>query len=364
MKYLHIVGNEFKFVLPIITYLNTEFEAREHLFLLLNATKKQSAVFKRNKNVVILWPYDSEFKIIRLFLLFIKVPISIVLLLLYTARAKKIFVHGLFDIKVILFYYLIRNELLKSTWIIWGGGDLDDEENYLKKGVKSKVEYYVKGNFNEYMTYIKEDYLVAVKLYQAKGEFRECLIYKSNVFNPYLINSRNVSSTTRIMVGNSADSENNHLEILEKLERYKEHDIHIFCVLSYGEKPWTPGYINKIINFGTEKFGSKFTAILEYIKYDDYLEFLNSIDIAFFDHKYQQAMGNTISLLGFGKKVYLRNKAPHKEFLSRLGVHTFSMDEISLERISESISTSNTRIVTEHFSDQKLRNQWQDVLEK
>ena len=38
----------------------------------------------------------------------------------------------------------------------------------------------------------------------------------------------------------------------------------------------------------------------------DYLKILGKIDIAIFNHERQQAVGNITSLLGLGKKVYIK----------------------------------------------------------
>lgn len=58
-------------------------------------------------------------------------------------------------------------------------------------------------------------------------------MYPSNLYHEYSIN--NVSKTKEniiIQVGNSADCTNDHIEVFNKLKRYK--NIKIICPLSYG----------------------------------------------------------------------------------------------------------------------------------
>ena len=152
------------------------------------------------------------------------------------------------------------------------------------------------------MTYIKGDYDLAVKIYKSKAAFHHCIMYPSNVY--YDIDfSRNFNETkyTRVLVGNSASLTNNHLEIFDKL---KKHDnIVVFTPLSYGDLD----YREKVISEGRKIFKERFMPITDFMTSDKYNKFLFSMDIAIFNHKRQEAMGNTITLLGMGKKVFIRD---------------------------------------------------------
>lgn len=362
MKFLHIVGNDRKFIFPLIPYINENFDIGQHKFLFLNATIDEANDLKKYSNTIVLWPYDSTNNMVRRLLLFIKVPLSFIYLLINYLQSNKIFIHGLFDKKVILFLFVFNKFLKRSAWIMWGGGDLDSIESYNCKGIKKRIERIVKSGFAEYITYVEDDYKQAEKMYGAKGKYKECLVYKSNVFNCKVEKNTNNNDIINILVGNSADAENNHLEILDKIKKYKEQNIKIYCILSYAEKPWTLGYKSKVIEYGREIFGEKFIPITDFMTYDAYIDFLRTIDIAIFDHKYQQAMGNTINLLGLGKKVYLRDNVPHKMFLNRLGITTYSSNDIVIDRISKDIIEKNTNIVRKYFSEENLKKQWLMIL--
>ncbi len=64
-------------------------------------------------------------------------------------------------------------------------------------------------------------------------------------------------------------------------------------------------YKQEIINIGDKLFSNQFYPIIELMEYNDYLSFLNSVDIAIFNHNRQQAVGNIILLLSMGKTIYL-----------------------------------------------------------
>ena len=90
---------------------------------------------------------------------------------------------------------------------------------------------------------------------------------------------------------------------------------------------------------------------------DKYVEFLNNIDIAIFAHNRQQAMGNTISLLGMGKKVYMRHDITPCTFFSEIGVKVFDFNNIDLETINSNVMNENIEIIKSSFSKDKYIRQ-------
>jgi hypothetical protein len=109
-------------------------------------------------------------------------------------------------------------------------------------------------------------------------------------------------------------------------------------------------YAKNITDRGKEIFGDKFIAMLDFMPFDKYLEFLGEIDIAVFAHKRQQAMGNTITLLGLGKKVYMRNDVTPFETFKDIGVKVFDVESIEIDLIDEITKEQNLKRIKEHFS--------------
>ena len=95
--------------------------------------------------------------------------------------------------------------------------------------------------------------------------------------------------------------------------------------------------------------------------FEKYLEFLGKIDIAVFAHKRQQAMGNMTTLLGLGKKVYLRSDVTPWEFYSKLGVKVFDVDGLELLPIHKDEATRNRQIVAGNFSHDALVAQLREI---
>lgn len=206
---------------------------------------------------------------------------------------------------------------------MWGGDFYFPEKQvWIKKQVIKRMGHFI--------TYIKGDYFLAQKWYGASGEYHECFMYPSNLYKEHDIKQKELN-TINIQIGNSADPSNNHLDVLSKLVKYKDENIQIFTPLSYGDQE----YAKDVIAKGKELFGEKFVALTDFMPFEKYLEFLGEIDIAIFAHKRQQAMGNTITLLGLGKKVYMRSDISPWQLFNDIDVKVFDVDDIQIDTIDE-----------------------------
>ena len=279
-------------------------------------------------------------------------------------RSSKVILHGLFDIKLVILLFFTPWILKKCYWIVWGG-DLyyhqlsTNDRNYK---LKELLRGFVIKRIGHLVTYIEGDYHLAQQWYGAKGQYHECIMYLSNTFTDYDLPPKQDQSTN-ILIGNSADPSNNHEEILEKLVPYKDADIKIYCPLSYGDQ----NHAKQTIQKGKAIFGEKFISLAEFMPFDKYLELLANIDIAIFAHKRQQAMGNTITLLGLGKKVYMRNDITPWQTLSEMNLEIFNFDDIGSEETLTSLnseqSLKNSEIIKNYFNKETLKSQLRKIFE-
>ena len=96
---------------------------------------------------------------------------------------------------------------------------------------------------------------------------------------------------------------------------------------------------------------------------DDYLNFLEKIDIAIFNHRYQQAMGNAITLLGLGKKLYIRTDITPWALFQSLGVEVYDVKKIDLMPMDQTIGLRNKSVIKKHFSEKNLIAQLSRIFE-
>jgi hypothetical protein len=318
-KIVHIIVID-KFIPAFIEFVNQHFDEEDHLYIVLG--KRDDRYGK----------LDAEN------ILFINKKRKIITLLKYLYSAKKIIIHGLWNEIFIKILFVQPWLLKKSYWVMWGGDFyFPEKHSWYKKQVIKKMGYFI--------TYLKGDYHLVQEWYGAKGEYCECFMYPSNLYKEYEV-VETAHKTINIQVGNSADSTNNHFEVLQKLLKFKDEDINIFVPLSYGDE----NYAKEVIAKGKELFGDKFKPMVDFMPFDKYLKFLGSIDIAIFAHKRQQAMGNTITLLGLGKKVYMRDDVTPWKFFEDKGVKNFNLESIDLKLITIDDKLSNQNKIANYFS--------------
>lgn len=310
-KILHISGCD-KFIPPFVEFIKENFDFKQHEFLLTGGMSEESLIKAENVHLAkktLIARLSHYFKV-----------------LIKMHQADKVILHGLFDIKLVFILFCTPWLLKKCYWVIWGG-DLYvyqlGERNWKWK-VREFFRRSVIKNMGNFITHTTGDFELAKKWYGASGKHHRCFSYISNMYHEVSF-SKEASNTINILVGNSADPTNNHLEVFEMLETFKEQDIKIIVPLTYGDQV----YAQEVINEGKKRFSDKFESINEHMSFDQYLRFLANIDIAIFNHKRQQAMGNIRTLLGMGKKVHMRNELTSTKSLIDDGIKVFSLDQIN-----------------------------------
>lgn len=355
MRIFHLMSND-KFIPPFIKFINDNFNSKEHEFCIfggkeyqkIEASKKNVKIYINNYKKYIL-------KILYYIVCYIKIFFKMI-------ESDKIILHGLFNTLTIIFLFFNPWFLKKSYWVIWGG-DLYSYKKRKKKLLNKiyyKMETYVKGNCKGYITHIYGDYELARKWYGASGKYYYSFMYLSNVYRKIELEEKLNIENLNIQIGNSADPSNNHMEILERLKKYRNKNIKLYCILSYGDREW----IKKVINKGKELFKEKFIPITEFLSYEDYLKLLTEIDIAIFAHNRQQGVGNITSLLGMGKTVYLKKSVTTYEMFRKLGVELKEFDKMEkLEILSLEKRKMNKIIIEENFTEKKLKKSWKNIFE-
>jgi hypothetical protein len=346
MNIVHI-GSATVFMPPFIRLMETTpFNKNKHFFFLSESISTDEIV------------ESSRVKLIK-GNIFKKIAMMLELLSLMK-DSDKVILHGLFDPKVILLLFFNRKVLKKTYWVLWGG-DLYCYK-FCPKNWKNKLRYFFLGsvikNIGNIITYIKGDYCYAVEWFGSKANYHECIMYSSNLYKEYKAPSKQHSGIN-IQVGNSADPSNNHLEIFDKLEAFKEQDIKIYAPLSYGNQV----YAKQVIAEGKKRFSDKFEALTEIMSFDQYLAFLGKIDIAVFNHKHQQAMGNTITLLGLGKKVYMRSDVTQWEFFKEHGMVIFDIENFKLTPMPKESAQTNILYTKDYFSEENYQQQLSEVFQ-
>ncbi|MBC3380906.1 TDP-N-acetylfucosamine:lipid II N-acetylfucosaminyltransferase [Serratia fonticola] len=338
MKIVHICPID-KFIPSFVDCVNNNFNSEEHVFWIFG----RSDIFDIKDNHNVKYIGASKFAKLK----------TITELIIDANKSDKVIFHSFLGAKLAAIFFFMPWIMSKCYWFIWGG-DL-----YSFKA-KRNLRWYLKEAFRRpvikrmgyLVTYVQGDYELAKEWYGCKGHFLECLMYTSNVYNHVELDKKNNDETVMIL-GNSADPTNNHIDALKRIEIFKDENIRVIVPLSYGDKK----YAVKVIAEGQRLLGAKFQPITDFMPYEKYLELLSTVDVAIFNHDRQQAMGNTISLLGLKKTVFINRNTTQWRLFEAKGIKVLDMREFTLEYIDDEQKKVNSERIKEYFSHENLIKQ-------
>ncbi|WP_029232402.1 TDP-N-acetylfucosamine:lipid II N-acetylfucosaminyltransferase [Butyrivibrio sp. VCB2006] len=286
-------------------------------------------------------------------------------------KADRIIVSGIFGFEERLFE-LPKSIKKKMYWQFWGGDLLRYDESNIshdadglekKKRFVSCLEEIKACIFLtplEYKEYVRifgteKEHYVAAMPYDPEDY---CCDYT-------LFISKEKNSALRIIVGNSASSENEHERVFDLLSPFNDQDILIICPLVYGDEEYKEDVIAK----GKKIFGNKFLPVTEWSNLKQYHYFLGTMDIGIFAMKRQQAMGNILALLKMGKKIYLeKDGLNYRHFTKNYGFYCYDIGELDDMRfvdfayIDKEIARTNMEIGLRDNPIDNMVMEWKKVL--
>ena len=219
-----------------------------------------------------------------------------------------IFVLGRFSS---LLYLLSKSEMKKLVWIEWGS-DLYDSCTGLKKMLRDRV----KRSVGAFVAVFPPDQDVYRRLYpQSKakvffarylGRTKEMNIsYTDQIWEaPRLKTTVENKEPVYVLIGHNGQEQLNHLDVLKRLEAYKDEDIRVVLSLSYGG---APEYVESVASEAKRIFGEKAIIMKDFMARDEYFRLMERIDIAVFDTARQTGLSNLNKLLCHKVKLYMRS---------------------------------------------------------
>lgn len=190
-------------------------------------------------------------------------------------------------------------------------------------------------------------------------ELKHLSFFKANFF-PFKYVYKNDSTAQSvlfnddcILVGNSRDPSNNHLDVLHHLNKAGISNT-IILPLSYGEP--------KTLEVLREKYGTRNTIVFltDYLSRQDYFKIIQHCKVAVFGHIRQQALGNINQCLLQGSKVFFFKDSIVYKFYKIQGVKVFSIEhDLNINNINSVLSDDeierNRVIINELWSYDKVK---------
>lgn len=327
-KIVHIMFND-KFNKPFVDFLNKNFNPDEHLILCKRWFNNDTMPFPTGGNVI-------EIKTLK------NINLS---------NYQKIICHSLFDDELVDLLYNQPELLKKAYWAMWGGdlyGAPRDEKND-----------YVRENFKAYIN--KTDEKFARNKYNIKGKFYDG-VYAFPISKEMLDKTVKKDKTyLQIQVNNSCDEST--LEILDILSKFKDENIIVKTILSYGSLTFKESIIQK----GKNIFGEKFEYIEEFFPADKYAQHLMDNDILVLNQNRQQGFGNIISSLYLGKKVFIKSNISTSKYLNDQDIKIFATEDIAKMSFCEFIRYNENETakknVKKYFDEKYLVSLWAKIFD-
>mgnify|MGYP006082757665 CR=1 FL=1 len=364
MQGLHLVGNESKFIIPQARYLSEVDVGRKNRYLfVIGKTHEHYNIIKQLPNAILIdtTNIDRLPKFVALPLMYLLTWYN---LIVYSNMASKIYLHGIFDIKVMIFYGLFRKYDHKLCWIIWGGGDVYPEGFINKFSPLKYFDKRVKNNIHNYLTYIESDFLLCKNLYNSKATRTNFLAYESNCLGragEISEKKKGKPTSLTVLLGNSADPANCHIDALDWLDSNSSVIKELIIPFSYGSKPWRANYRNELCAKIPLNLRSKVTFLDDFMPYTKYIQLLNTVDAAVMPHLRQQGMGNLIQLVNLKTTIYLNQNNDVCNYFRDIGVKIQTIGS-QLKLADDSVLTHNLLSIRKFHSWATYETQVKDIL--
>lgn len=280
--------------------------------------------------------------------------------------------HGIFGLWIWLFLLINPIILKKTIWVCWGGDlyNIKNKRDSLKQNIsrffRHKIKLILVRKFKGIVVLNESDLSVLDELYRY-GRAKVIpypLLISDNVLCDENHNHNHNHNHT-ILLGNSGDSSNGHIQLLEYLSIFKDKEIVIICPLGYGG---TEQYIKSVTDLGNSIFGKKFIPYTDMIDQNEYINLLSKCDAAIINHKRQQALFVCYFMLKYGKKLFMSSESPVFFNLKKNGISVYPVELIPSSSWDsfvsvDSISVSkNKDIYHKLYSLETINDLWRKLV--
>lgn len=189
-------------------------------------------------------------------------------------------------------------------------------------------------------------------------------IYNYEVFNYSLtevlgdLKDSDFFDGQNILIGNSASLSNNHLYILNFLNKNKLPDsANIIMPLSYGGNQ---SYINNVISAYSAVFGNNIIVYRDYMPLHEYNKIFTQLRAMILSAWRQESQGTAIMGFYLGVKVFMSEKSPLYQWYKDCGFVVYSLEKSNIEDFAIPLNNKekvhNRKMVLQRYSDDYFKH--------
>lgn len=253
-------------------------------------------------------------------------------------------------------YSLINHDHLKKTGFLKKLYDFfqygyistyDDRCKIIKKSIFNSK--YISCNHLEFQ------YLKKIKVINKHSDYINLTYYPIEFLKIHFPDK--TTNKNLLMIGKSANIAENNISILNMIGQNEEilslNKVDIYMNLSYGNKYEIRRIKKKLSSFKNISYKTQ----KQFLELVDYYKVLNSVRFFVFNSTRQQGVGNILSLLYLGAKIYLNKNNLLYEYYKKLGFNVFTVEEFNkalknkiLIGLDKEEINNNKKLIEDNFS--------------
>lgn len=163
-----------------------------------------------------------------------------------------------------------------------------------------------------------------------------------------------------IVVGNSASSTQNHIDTFYRIKAERINR-KVFCPVSYGNEKY-----RKLITTKANELLENVEFQTSNLSLDDYLDKFAEHHVLILNCKIQQALGNLLTGVYIGMKVFLNKKGLLYEFCKEVGLVVYALEELNKKEVEDFLPQNiihfNRNKLEEVFGEEVVFNRTKGII--